>query len=86
MTNPDIATIHHFVEKLKHKKEVGINYMKSWELEKMYRQQGLAEGIKALVTTCQELSVSKSKTTTKAMQKLSIKQADAEDYVRRFWQ
>lgn len=86
VTNPDIATIHHFVEKLKHKKEVGINYMKSWEIEKMYRQQGLAEGIKALVTTCQELGVSKSETTTKVMQKLSIKQADAEDYVRRFWQ
>lgn len=49
ITNQNIDTIHHIVKRVKSRKEVGINYMKSWELEKMYREQareeGLAEGL-----------------------------------------
>ena len=45
VTNQDIDTIHHFVKKVKHRREVGINYMKSWELERIYREEGRQEGL-----------------------------------------
>lgn len=44
VTNQDIDTIHHFVKRVKRRKEVGINYMKSWELERIYREEGRQEG------------------------------------------
>ncbi|MDE7250222.1 MAG: Rpn family recombination-promoting nuclease/putative transposase [Lachnospiraceae bacterium] len=44
VTNQDIESIQQLVEKVKRKKEVGINYMKSWEIEKMAREEGYTEG------------------------------------------
>lgn len=44
VTNQDIASIQQFVNKVKHKNEVGINYMKSWEVEKAARNNGYHEG------------------------------------------
>lgn len=40
VANQDIASIHRLVHKVKLKKEVGINYMKSWEMEKLARDEG----------------------------------------------
>lgn len=44
VTSQDIESIQQLVEKVKRKKEVGINYMKSWEVEKMAREKGYTEG------------------------------------------
>ena len=44
VTNQDIASIQELVNKVKHKKEVGINYMKSWEMEELARKQGYHSG------------------------------------------
>lgn len=44
VTNGDIESIQQLVDKVKHKKEVGINYMKSWEVEEMARKNGYREG------------------------------------------
>ncbi|MBD5472691.1 MAG: hypothetical protein HDR20_07290 [Lachnospiraceae bacterium] len=44
VTNQDIESIQQLVERVKRKKEVGINYMKSWEVDKMVREEGYAEG------------------------------------------
>lgn len=44
VTNQDIASIQKLVNKVKGKKEVGINYMKSWEVEKMARDEGYRDG------------------------------------------
>lgn len=44
VTNQDIESVRQLVEKVKRKKEVGINYMKSWEVEEMAREKGYAEG------------------------------------------
>ena len=44
VTNQEIATIQTLVEKIKRKKEVGINYMKSWEMEEEARKRGYAAG------------------------------------------
>ena len=43
VTNQDIASIQELVNKVKRKKEVGINYMKSWEMEELARKQGYNE-------------------------------------------
>ena len=48
VTNQDIETINNFVNKVKQSTEVGISYMKSWEIEKMIadeaREEGLSQG------------------------------------------
>jgi len=44
ITNHDIASINHLVDKIKHKKEVGINYMKSWEYEKWIKDEAYKDG------------------------------------------
>lgn len=43
IANQNIESIHRMVEKLKKKKEVGINYMKSWEREQLIRDEGRDE-------------------------------------------
>lgn len=42
IVNPNIESIHRLVEKVRRKKEVGINYMKSWEHDKWMRDEGQA--------------------------------------------
>lgn len=44
VTNQDIASIQQLVEKVKRKKEVDINYMKSWEYEKMVHDEAYHDG------------------------------------------
>lgn len=44
VTNQDIATIQQLATKVKRKKEVGINYMKSWEYEKWVRDDAFKSG------------------------------------------
>lgn len=44
ITNQDIASLSDIVEKVKHKKEVSINYMKSWEYEKMIKDEAFESG------------------------------------------
>lgn len=44
VTNEELATIHEYVNEIKHDKEVGIQYMKSWEHDAMMREEGRAEG------------------------------------------
>ncbi|MBQ2934757.1 MAG: Rpn family recombination-promoting nuclease/putative transposase [Lachnospiraceae bacterium] len=43
ITNQDIASVSELVNKVKKRKEVGINYMKSWEMEQMARDAGRDE-------------------------------------------
>lgn len=45
VTNRDIENLHRLVCKVKEKKEVGISYMKSWEYEKMCRDEARKEGL-----------------------------------------
>jgi len=44
VTNQDIATIQQLATKVKRKKEVGINYMKSWEYEKWLQDKAFKNG------------------------------------------
>lgn len=42
--NADLQHLHNYVMKIKQRKEVGVRYMKSWELERMWREESQAEG------------------------------------------
>ena len=44
VTNQDIASISVLVDKVKHKKEVSISYMKSWEYEKWVHDEAYNNG------------------------------------------
>lgn len=43
-TIPELRDLHNYVMNIKHKKEVGVRYMKSWEIERRLREEGIAEG------------------------------------------
>ena len=45
ITNQDIESVSRLVNKVKKRKEVGINYMKSWEIEQMARDEGYEDGM-----------------------------------------
>ena len=89
VTNQDIDTIHQLVGRIKQRREIGINYMKSWELEQMYKQEGMEAGlefgIEALISTCQELQVSIEETTSKIKQKFTLNQEQADEYIKKYW-
>ncbi len=44
ITNQDIESVSKLVNKVKKRKEVGISYMKSWEIEQMARNEGYTLG------------------------------------------
>lgn len=44
VTNPEIAAIHNYVNEVKRDRKAGIQYMKSWEHDKMMRDEGREEG------------------------------------------
>ena len=48
VTNADIRAIHGQVDAVKRDKEVGVQYMKSWEREMLIREEGKEEGIQCL--------------------------------------
>lgn len=125
VTNQDIHTVHEFVEKAKHRREVGINYMKIWEEKYLMRKEALAEGkeeglklgkeeglklgkeeglklgkeeglklgriegrtegIKSLIETCQDFNASKEDTVLRLIEKFSISQEDAAEYIAKYW-
>ena len=57
ITNQNIASIHELVNKVKHKKEVSINYMKSWEVEKMARDEGYKDGYDEGIERINQLNI-----------------------------
>lgn len=92
--NKSLQEIHKFVHEIKHDEEVGVSYMKSWEMEEMLKEegreegirQGTEQGIKALIETCMELGVSKEDTAVKIGQKFSLTREESKGYLDKYWQ
>lgn len=61
ITNQDIASVSELVNKVKKRKEVGINYMKSWEIEQMARDEGKHEGLEEMQEKLNKLTLLLSK-------------------------
>ena len=93
VTNEDIHRIHEFVEKAKHRKEVGINYMKMWEERRLIQREALAEGraegraesIGVVIETCQDLPETKEDTTVRLEKSFKISKEEALEYIKKYW-
>ncbi|MDY3920390.1 MAG: hypothetical protein SOZ59_15585 [Candidatus Limivivens sp.] len=48
-------------------------------------ESGVAQGIKALIETYQEFGISREDSVTKVMQKFSVSQEEAKEYVKKYW-
>ena len=100
--NQDIDTIHHIVERVKHRKEVGINYMKSWEIDQMHREegrkeglaqgleqgltQGLEQGICAFIKSVKALNHSKDDICNMLVTNFNLKPEDALAHIEKYWE
>lgn len=71
VTNPDIEKVYRFVQKIKHKAEIGVNYMKSWEWD---------ENITQMTTVIRNLMSNLGMTADQAMVSLGITGEDQEKY------
>lgn len=93
VTNQDLDSLHRLVGKVKSRREVGINYMKSWELEQMHREegikqgirQGIEQGIQVLIATCREFNLSREETTDRVISSFSVSKEDAEQYIDEYF-
>ena len=97
VTNQDIAAVESLVNKVKHKKEVSISYMKSWEWEQMIREEAKAEGIqtgitkarqediKIFIETCREFGASTEDTASKLAEKYHLSADDIQNYLESNW-
>ena len=93
VTNEDIHRIHEFVEKAKHRKEVGINYMKMWEERRLIQREALAEGraegraesIGVVIETCQDLHETNEDTTVRLEKSFKISKEEALEYIKKYW-
>lgn len=97
VTNQTIETINNLVTKVKHSKEVGINYMKSWEYEKMITEraaqeglqegieQGIQQGFKAFIILCKEFALSREEALSRASSKFDLSPEKAAEYIEKYW-
>lgn len=89
VTNQNLNSIHQIVEHTKRRKEVGINYMKSWEHDEMIRnkgiQQGIEQGIKSLILTLKEMNISQEETSAKLKKHYLLTSEEAENYINQYW-
>ena len=102
IVNEDINQIHKFVEKAKHRKEVGVQYMRLCEeniqMKKAAHEAGLAEGretgllearsegMKILIVTYKKLSQSKEAAIEALMDAYKMKQSEAVELVTKYWE
>lgn len=91
--NQDIDTIHHIVERVKHRREVGIHYMKSWEIDQMHREegrregieQGLEQGIRAFIKSAGSLQLSKENVRELLIQNFNLTPDSAITDIEKYW-
>lgn len=93
VTNQDIDTIHQLVNRVKRRKEVGIEYMKSWEHDRIIRdegwregkQEGIEQGIIAMIKTCREFGATRELTIVKLIENFGLEESSAEAYMQKNW-
>ena len=85
VTNSSIDMVHQLVSKVKARREVGINYMKSWEWERIYRDEGREEGMTAFVKLCKDLQVTREETIRRLRSSFSISEQDAIRIIEECW-
>lgn len=96
VTNPDIECVHHMVDRIKERKELNLEYMKSWEWDdynqKLGKEEGLKEGLKegltqgilSLITTCKKMNCNKTFILNELMSNFSLSQSEAQLYFDKY--
>lgn len=86
--NETLKNLHEYVEEIRHDEEVGVSYMKACELEMMYREQGVQEGIQqgieALILDNLEENISREKIISKLQRHFELPLEKAEMYYEKF--
>lgn len=81
-----VKALHMQVSKIKTSEKIGVRYMQEWEERAFWKEEGLEEGLKALVEICKELGHSKEETYSKVMDKFTFTESVARKYVEDYWQ
>ena len=88
VTNQDIESVHHLVNRVKSRKEVDLSYMKSWEWDdynkKLGQKEGLEKGIQANILTCRKFNASEQDILTELMSNFSLTEEDAKAYLEKY--
>ncbi len=84
-----IHQIHRRVCEVKASEEMGVRYMQEWE-EKVYirqegREEGREEGIQILLELCSEHQIPQNEIVEKMIQKFSITEEEAQEYLKKYW-
>lgn len=87
--SPRIHQIHRRVCEVKASEEMGVRYMQEWE-EKVYirqegREEGREEAIQILLELCSEYQIPQNEIVEKMIQKFSITEEEAQEYLKKDW-
>ena len=81
ITNGDIASVSELVDKVKKRREVGINYMKSWEVEQIARE----ESIRKTISILKNLDVAKATVIEKVMEQYELTEDATIEKISLYW-
>ncbi|MBO5342781.1 MAG: hypothetical protein J6A73_08875, partial [Lachnospiraceae bacterium] len=81
----ELGNVQRLVERVKARKEVDLSYMKSWEWDAYNRDIGREEGIRALITSCRNLNVSREDILEQLMDNLSMDKEKALEYLEKYY-
>ena len=91
--NEELKSIHKWVTEIKQDEEVGISYMKSWEIEEHIREEatrqglaegraeGRAEGIKIFINLCRKLNMPEHEIINRLAEEYEISSDEAATYI-----
>lgn len=99
VTNPDIECVHHMVDRIKDRKELNLEYMKSWEWDdynkKLGREEGLKEGLKKankerenairiLISSLKKYNATEQNIINELMSNFSLSHAESQDFLDKY--
>lgn len=83
-SDENLKKIHRLVDEIRHDEEVGISYMKAFEMEKMYIEQGIEVGIQALILDNIEEHMPSEKILKKLQKRFNLTEERAQEYYKKF--
>lgn len=99
VTNPDIECVHHMVDRIKERKELNLEYMKSWEWDdynkKLGREEGLKEGLKKankerenairiLISSLKKYNATEQNIINELMSNFSLSHAESQNFLDKY--
>ncbi len=79
--NEELKNIHKWITEIKQDEEVGISYMKSWEMEEHIRKEERIEGIRIFVSLCKKLNMPESEIAVRLSEEYGMSLDEANAYI-----